>query len=262
MSTVHSPAEATAPAAKSAPPERRTLVQRMPLPVFVIGYGALVIALVVMVAMLASYQADAKLSEVQQPDPQQAWNPAVRDEANVRASVRGHLIKDAETAVGEAGVMLRGTIADGTLDAEPSRTELAGHLSRLLEQNCLDTVTLTSDDNMKVHFWDFCFKTVPEQSILTALTLAYEEGADAVTFINFWHNGVELAYTWANPVSDEEADALAEEWKKKKFPLGVDRMLFTAYTDDEIVARHEVKGESLIEERYPTGEAFKQQWGM
>ena len=262
MSTVHSPTVATTPAAESARSERRTLVQRMPLPVFVIGYGAIVIALVVMVAMLASYRADAKLSEVQPPDPQQAWNPAPREEANVRASVRGHLIQDAETAVGEAGVMLRGTIADGTLVAEPSRAELAGHLSRLLEQNCLDTVTLATEDNMKIHFWDFCFKSVPEQSILTALTLAYEEGADAVTFINFWGTGVELAYTWANPVSDDQADAMAEEWKKEKFPQGVDRMLFTAYTDDEIIARHEVKGESLIEDRYPTGEAFKQKWGM
>lgn len=166
--------------------------KRIPTPIFVIGYGAIVLTLIVAMAMLVSYRADAEAdasaatgtastTTTTEQDPRQAWNPPLRDEANVLASIRPYLITDVESAVGETGVIMRGK---ATETAMASTAEFTGHLSRLLEQNCLDTLVLTTPNNMRMSFLGFCFSTLPPASIEKYTTFAADEDADSLAFVN------------------------------------------------------------------------------
>ena len=244
---------------------RRRLIARIPTPVFVIGYGALVLAVVVALAMLASYHADASegagnkasspattaddkspaapTTPPGQQDPKQPWNPPPRDEDNVRASVRDYLITDVETGVRDTGVMLRGTT---TAQAEADTADFSGHLSRLLLQNCLDTVVLTTPDNMRISFLGFCFSTLEPETIEPYIATALEEDVDSVAFVNYNSRaGVEVALNWLDVASTSQLDDLETTWRHVPLRPGLERVRFTAYTEDTVMAGHRTRGESI-----------------
>ena len=113
-------------------------LKRLPKAVFITVYGAVLIALVVMIAALTSYQTNARTTQTTPAPPVTAWNPAPADAPNVAASVRPNVIADAQVGATKTGVMLRGDLTPTAMVS----AETAGHISRLLEQNCLDTLTL------------------------------------------------------------------------------------------------------------------------
>lgn len=213
--------------------ERPTLIQRLPTPAFVVGYGAVVVALVVMAVMLANYagQATTRLAPTE-PEKLVAWNPAPADEDNVRASIRSHLITDVETATGRSGVMMRATTTEA---AENNLEEFTGHVSRLLEQNCLDTLVLTTPDNLRVSFFGFCFNTLPPESIEAPLTFALKGDADSVTFMDYHsHAGIQVETVWADPVTESRAEQLIRMGRATQLPEWVQRFTFSVYTDTEV----------------------------
>lgn len=223
MSTVSSPTDA----------ERATLIQRLPTPAFVVGYGAVVVALVVMVAMLANYAGQATTTLApKQPEKLVAWNPAPADEDNVRASIRSHLITDVETATGRSGVIMRAATTEA---AEKNMAEFTGHVSRLLEQNCLDTLVLTTPDNLRVSFFGFCFNTLPPESIEAPFEFALQGNADSVTFVDYHSDaGIQVETVWADPVTESRAEQLMFMGRTTPLPEWVHRFTYTVYTDAEV----------------------------
>ena len=230
--------------------------KRIPTPIFVIGYGAIVLTLIVAMVVLVSYRADAEAdvgaaagsaatgtastTTTTEQDPRQAWNPPLRDEANVLASIRPHLITDVESTVGETGVIVRGK---ATETAMASTAEFTGHLSRLLEQNCLDTLVLTTPNNMRISFLGFCFSTLPPASIEKYTTIAADEDADSLAFVNYNSAaGVEVALGWLDVASASKLDELEQTWKRLPLEPGLDRLRTSAYTDAEAAAGQRVRG--------------------
>lgn len=255
MSTAIAPLEPADAAQPGPEPEpRRPLVQRLPAPVFVVGYGALVLACVVGIAMAASASGSggspAPLSTtVAQPEPIQPYNPPPADEANVRASVRPYLITDLHTATTDNGVIMRGTLTDS---AESQLPELSGHLSRLLAQNCLAAVTLKTPDNARVNFYGFCLSTVSEDTILNLVTLALEHDADEVTFTdNRVPDGLEASVAWYNAGSDAQLSKLETLWADQTRPAGLGKLRFAAYGTDEAALRESVAGKPAHSWRDP-----------
>lgn len=282
MSTVYSPAgrapEEPAPAAQPAaegaadapPTQRRPLVQRVPTPLFVFGYGALLIALVVGAAMLASYAADAdtRASESTSATTSTAptdekrfpLNPAPADPDAVRSSIRDYLVADVETGATFNGTMAKGTITPSALQAPD---EFSGHVSRLLEQNCLNDLALTTPDNVRVNFLGFCFSTVPPETIATALSKAEDLSADSVSLINYNSpDGIELSMTWLAVGSTDKLDDLMDTLWKMDLPAGVHRLLFKGYSPDTVKILEHVEGQEPTMRHNETGDAYKEKWDI
>lgn len=274
MSTVHSPAEPSAAPDAPAGLAKRPLIQRLPSPAFVVGYGALIVAIVVFVAMLSSYAAgesagrgaSATLTEVSEttktapaPEKQLPHNPAPADQQSVRDSVRSYLIEDLETGATHTGTSARGTLTEL---AEQSPNELSGHLSRLLEQNCLDKFELTTLKHMRILFQGFCFSTLPPATIASAIDTANELGADALA-LNSYHPslGTEMSLRWVQVPSQDELDELREDWDDVDFPEGIRRLQFNAYGPEQAYWLYHEDGKEPWFASGETGEAFAEKYG-
>lgn len=211
--------------------QKQPLLKRVPAPLFVAVYGALVILVIFGAAMAAGHTADTTREDAELPQPQRPFNPAPADPGNVAASIRPDLITNVRVGETNSGAMMRGDIVDGSLD---DTTDIAGHLSRLLEQNCLDTVTLTSKSGVRFNFWGFCFATLPPETISQFLDVAVEEGADSVSFVDYASHDHFHVIT-LNWLDVNDADALSKRWLEVERPDEIDRVTFNAYTDDEVV---------------------------
>lgn len=251
MSTVYRPDQAPVPAPhEQAEPAKEPWLRRVPTPVFITVYGAVLIAIAVGAAMLVNYSMHEPDKAAALPQPVRPFNPAPADPTNVAESIRTYLIEDAEVGATHTGAMLRGTIASSAM-AQPA--ELTGHLSRLLEQNCLDTVALTAPDGMRVNFWGFCFSTISGPTISTMIDVAEEEGADSVSFYNYADRGNrhEVTLNWFSAGSDDELDALAKRWRATEIPEDLVRINFTAYGDDNVILLEKDATSGNKFERYP-----------
>ena len=225
-------------------PPQQPWLKRIPAPLFIAVYGALVIAVIVGAAMAAGYTADTTREDAELPQPERPFNAAPADPGNVAASIRPYLITNVRVGETNTGAMLRGDIVDGALD---DTTEIAGHLSRLLEQNCVDTVTLTSKSGMRVNFWGFCFATLPPATIAQFLDVGVEEGADSVAFSDYASHDHFRVIT-LNWMDVDDADELSERWLDVERPDEIDRVTFNGYTDDEVV---------VVDNDRETGEQLK-----
>lgn len=230
--------------AVSEPEEKQPLLRRIPAPLFIAVYGTLVILVVVGAAMAAGYTADTTREDAELPQPERPFNPAPADPSNVAASIRPNLIDNVRVGETNTGAMLRGDIVDGALD---DTTAIAGHLSRLLEQNCVDTVTLTSKSGMRVNFWGFCFATLPPATIAQFIDTAVDEGADSVAFSDYASHDHFHVVT-LNWMDVEDADELSQRWLEVERPDEINRITFNGYTDDEVV---------VVDNDKETGEELK-----
>lgn len=239
---------------------RRTWLQRIPTPAFVAGYGALVVAAAVLGGALVSYSGSTEAQTLKLEQPRRPFNSAPADASNVAASVRPHLIENAEVGATETGVKLRGGIAEG---AEQMPAEFAGHVSRLLDQNCLDTVSLSQTDGMRLNFWGFCFSTIPPTTIEEVMELGEDTGADSVALLNFAQrsNRHEAQVNWMDAGDTKKLDALVKTWRGVDLPDSVDHLTLTAYGDEEVVVMDKDRRGGNTIKRGPAGEAFQQQWG-
>lgn len=240
----------------------RTFLQRVPTPVFVTVYGALVVAAVVGAVFGLRYTADAESTEASLPQPVRPFNPAPADPANVAASVRPHLIQNLQVGETNTGVMARGDISELVMS---DSTEFAGHVSRLLEQNCLDTLTLTTPEGMRLNFWGFCFATIPATTIQNTFDFAVDQGADVASFSLFsaQNNFHQVTLTWTDAeATGKDAEDLKREWNELERPDEIDRITFNGYYDDEVVIMENDEKDGKSTESSPAGEAFNEKWGL
>lgn len=300
MSTAYSPAEPPAepagtvepteptstaePAEAAAAPAKRPLIQRVPTPFFVVGYGALLVALVVLLAMLAAYangagssrgrttaltsesnaptgaEASGEASQSNGPEKRYPFNPAPADPEEVRDSVRSYYITDLETVGTHTGTAASGKMTEA---AEENPVDFAGHLSRLLQQSCLDELELTTRENMRVLFQGFCFSTLPPSTIVTAIRTANNLDADAV-YLNSYHPGLgnEMAFKWLKVADDDELQQLRDKWDDIDFPDGVRHLQFNASTPDTAYSMHHEQGRDPVLLQGETGDALAEKYGI
>ena len=239
--------------------DTQPLVRRVPAPLFVAVYGALVILVIFGVAMAASRTTASTPAAAELPQPERPFNPAPADTTNIAESIRPHLITDVEVGETNTGAMLRGNLTEEAV-AEPE--ELAGHLSRLLEQNCLDTVTLTSPRGMRVNFWGFCFATIPPETIQPLLAFADKEGADSLAFYDYAGRGHlhYVALNWMD--AGDNTEKLERAWDRVERPDDLDRITFNAYAGDDVVVMDNDKKTGKQTKHWETGEAFARRWGL
>lgn len=249
-------------AATESTQDTRPFVQRVPQSLFIAVYGTLIILTVVGAVFAVRYTADAESSAEETTQTARSFTPAPADPENVAASVRPYLIENLKVGTTKTGVMARGDIAEQAV-ADP--TEFAGHVSRLLEQNCLDTLTLTTPEGMRLNFWGFCFTTIPEQTIYDFFRFAETEDADAVSFAKFFaQQGVQYAkLTWMDADSTgKDPRALKRTWNRLQRPEEIERMTFYGYYDDEVVVMTNDANNGKNTESSPAGEAFEEKWGL
>lgn len=235
-------------------------LKRLPKAVFITVYGAVLIALVVMIAALTSYQTNARTTQTTPAPPVSAWNPAPADAPNVAASVRPNVIANAQVGATKTGVMLRGDLTPTAMVS----AETAGHISRLLEQNCLDTLTLETPDNMRFELLGFCFTTLPPQTIADLLHFGDEHGANSVTVTNNLERqgGGQLAQLYWLDATHEQVEALQPAWEEFGLRPYLDRATFEAFTEDELTIMEANPSRPHTYKHEPTGAALREKWGM
>ncbi|WP_143341288.1 hypothetical protein [Corynebacterium urinipleomorphum] len=234
--------------------------RRVPAAAFIVGFGALLIICLVFAIGVVNYEtsaserassssstatgtettsqqlpavttvtgADGQTSVSRPPKPA----PPETSEEQVKASIRTQFIADAKTARTYTGVAVTGNITEEALGDFP---EFAGHLSRLLEQNCVDSMALTTPDNERVTFNGFCYTTLPGESIQRMLTVALDGKADSIDFANNpgYGNSNYVSITWYVP-SEKSAERIHETWNGVRRPRAVEQIRFYTYSPEKV----------------------------
>ncbi|WP_288831362.1 hypothetical protein [uncultured Corynebacterium sp.] len=238
---------------------RPSFIQRIPQPLFTTGYGALLVGVVVSGVLLASHESDASAPPAAVERPLRPWLPPQTSQDNVDASVRPYLISDVETARSPTGVTLTGSM---TPTAESDTTEFSGHVSRLLQQNCVDNMTVRTQDNLRVNFWGFCYSTLPPATIDSYLAHAMEDGAQEVSFSFTPGRPFErsVGLTWAEDTEDD-ASRVVDTWEDLPRGQDVDLLYLAAY-GPETAYTAERTSKGYRERTAPAGQKFKEKYGV
>ncbi|AOX05300.1 hypothetical protein BJP05_03285 [Corynebacterium sp. NML98-0116] len=206
------------------------LLRRVPTALFVAVYGALVVVLASLAVALYAYQHNAPQETrlqrelVFQPEAPQA------DVASIEASIRPYLIADAEVREAHRGAALRGDITDTAVQDVDS---FAGHLSRLLQQNCIPGVELRTGSNLNVSLWDYCHDAPAPESIAQQMRLAVGYDADFVGFLHYPF-GQKVKVTWMNVADKADRDSLITMWEEVGLPDGFVEVIYQAYGAGEV----------------------------
>lgn len=236
--------------------------RRIPAAAFIVGFGALLIVCLVLAIGVVNYESSAEeraasssatmtgtatssstsetpaVTTVTESDGQTSVSrppkpaPPETSEDQVRASIRTRFIADAKTARTYTGVAVVGGITDEALNDLP---EFTGHVSRLLEQNCVDSMALTTPDNVRVTFNGFCYTTMPDETIQRMLTVALDGKADSIDFANNpgYGNSNYVSMTWY--VSGEkEAERIGKTWHEVRRPRAVEQIHFYTYSPEKV----------------------------
>lgn len=244
----------------------------IPAAAFIVGFGALLIVCLVLAVGVVNYESSAEerassssatmtgtppppfphdippVTTVTESDGQTSVSrppkpaPPETSEEQVRASIRTHLIADAETARTYTGVAVKGDITQQALDDLP---EFTGHVSRLLEQNCVDSMALTTPDNVRVTFNGFCYTTMPGETIQRLLTVALDGKADSIDFANNpgYGNTNYVSMTWY-VASEKEAERIHKTWHEVRRPRAVQEIRFYTYSPEKVHRLIKERGEA------------------
>lgn len=241
-------------------------LRSLPTPAFIVGFGALLVICVVLTIGLFNYESGAeeraasataktgtsgssttttestttpvttvtgpgeedKVAVTREPKPA----PPGTDEKQVKSSIRSYLIQDAATARTYTGVAVTGTVSEEALGMMP---ELTGHISRLLEQNCLDAMALETPDNTRVTFNGFCYTSLPPETIERMLTFALDGKADSIDFANHPNRGHKNAVTMNWFVdSNDVAEKIHETWNPLRRPRAIEKINLYTYSPNEV----------------------------
>ncbi|WP_342320103.1 hypothetical protein [Corynebacterium mayonis] len=238
---------------------KKPFLQRLPNAVFTTGYGALLVGAIVLGVVVTSYETDAVAPRAAVERPLRPILYAQTSQDNVNASLRTYLIDKAETARTHTGVALRGEL---TPSAVADTTEVSGHLSRLMEQNCLDSITLTTPDNMQINFWGFCYHTLPPETIQGYLDTALTGNARQLAF-HFHPGRIREHHMWMTWMSEDEQAAkdAVESWQNLKILAGIDLLVLGSYGPDNVYWEDRTKFKKE-KKTWPAGENFKQKYGV
>lgn len=261
MTTAITPTEPAEhdPGEDTGTPRKRPLVQRLPQAAFTTLYGTLLVGVVVGAVLVISHETDAQEPPATVERPLRPFLPPRTSQDNVGESIRPYLITDAETARTSTGVTLTGTMTD---QAEADTTEFSGHVSRLLQQNCIDNMTLRTQDNMRINFWGFCYNAPPPETLQSFVDTSIDEGAQNVSF--YFHPGRiferSVWITWTED-SEEEAADVVKQWDELKLEPGLDRVYTIVYGPETVHTGSRTKVGYEVKEA-PTGQAFKDKYGV
>lgn len=236
------PAAPAEPVAKALPVDRTSavnaaLVRKVPAAAFTVALGTAVIGVVAGAVVAANHVVSAEPAPADVGKPLRPAGPPPADAQNVDASVRGYLIADAASTPTSTGVTLTGTMTEV---AESDPTEFSGHVSRLLEQNCVDNMSVVTQDNLRISAWGYCFNSPGAEEIYTYVTEALGSGADELNFRFYPGNPLanEVQVIWSKD-SPAAADAVVDTWDEFE-PVGrTDKVIVTAYDPER--ARFEEK---------------------
>lgn len=232
--------------------------RRIPQAAFIVGFGALLLVCIVLTVGLFNYESgaqeriessaatatgtsststtppvtrvtgsDGSVTISREPKPA----PPETSLDNVNASIRSYLIADAKTARTYTGIAVTGTLTDFAMTDLP---ELTGHISRLLQQNCVDSMALEAPGNQRVTFTGFCFTTLPPETIQRMLSFALEHKADSIDLSNYPGHGNQnkVAMTWFVETQDE-AEKIHESWHSLRRPRAIEQISLFTYTPEE-----------------------------
>ncbi|WNI12621.1 hypothetical protein RIU96_10465 [Corynebacterium sp. Z-1] len=237
------------------------LLRALPAPVFTVAYGAVLIGLIaggIVLADTASSHEDAPPSVGK---PLRPFNPVETSADNVEASVRTYLIADAATARTSTGVTLTGTMTD---TAEASLAEFSGHVSRLLQQNCVDNMTVRTQDNLRINLWGYCYNSPGPAAIESYVTDALAGTTDSVSFYFYPGRPVEhmVAMTWFSN-SPAAANSIVDSWDDLEPVEPTDQLVLTAYDPEKVRVQEKYGRRVDRPDEYfedPTGKAFREKW--
>lgn len=230
--------------------------RRVPAGAFIVSFGALVIVCIILVAGLVNYESTAQerettTSTTTSPSPETPTvttvtgsdgqtsvsrppkpAPPETSEEQVRSSIRTHYIADAATTRTYTGVAVTGNITETALGDMP---EFTGHVSRLLEQNCVDSMALTTPDNLRVTFNGFCYTTMPGETFERMLEVALEGKADSIDFANdpSYGNSNYVSMIWYVD-NEEQAKRIHEKWHDVRRPRAVQEIRFFTYSPEKV----------------------------
>lgn len=215
----------------STHPTESAQPRRLPTAAFIVGFGALFIICVILAAGLFNYESGATTTSTSNTSRALRPAPPSTSLEQVNSSVRTHLIANAESTRTYTGIALTGELTEA---AVLDTTEVSGHISRLLEQNCLDSVGLSTSENTRVTFTGFCFSTLPPSTLQPLLDLALANNADAIDFSQHPMLGQQntVAMTWF-VASDSQVAELQKTWKQLRRPDPIEKIDLYAYTSDE-----------------------------
>ena len=228
---------------------------RISTPVFIVGFGALFIACIVLAVGVINYESGASermdkaastasspraaaVTTVTGSDGKPSASPVPKpappetSEEQVRASIRTHFIADAKTTRTFTGVAVTGDVTELALTDLP---EFTGHVSRLLEQNCVDSLGLTTPDNVRVTFNGFCYSTLPAETIQRMLTVALDGEADSIDYAHnpAYGNSNYVTMTWYTD-SENAAKRIHETWNDVRRPRAVEEIRFYTYSPEMV----------------------------
>lgn len=204
-----------------------------------VAYPAVVLALVVSGVLLTSYGVDDLANQQTSTDTPRTVAappppPASAQEVDA-ARFDPTMVEITGTGIGDNGVRLEGGLTDVAI-ANPNT--FSEHVSGVLTQACVNNLHLTTQDNLLVDFWGFCFNSLPPQVISRALTYSVNNDVTSLSFQAFptQENHRRISYVWE--VSDpDEYDRIVESWQDVDLPPGVTDTLFAIYGSGEISDR-------------------------
>lgn len=179
---------------------------------------------------------DGSTTVVREPKP----TPPETNLDQVNASIQTQFIADAKTARTYTGIAVEGAMTEFALH---NPIDFSGHISRLLKENCVDSMALTTPSNTRVTFNGFCYTTLPPQTIQRMLGFGLDGEADSVDFANFPARGNKnhLTLTWYG-TSDSRVEKLQESWNELRRPRPIDQVNLYAYTPDEVTRVVKARG--------------------
>lgn len=197
---------------------------------FVVVYGALVVVLASLAVALYAYHHNAPQETRLQRELVFLPEAPQADVATIEASIRPYLIANAEVREAHRGAAVRGEITDTAVQDVDS---FAGHLSRLLQQNCIPGVALRTGSNLNVSLWDYCHDAPAPASIAQVMRLAVGYDADFVGFLRY-PTGQKAKVTWMNVDDEASRDSLVAMWEDVGVPNGFAEVAYQAYGAGEV----------------------------
>ncbi|GAB3081562.1 hypothetical protein [Corynebacterium aquatimens] len=221
--------------------KKKTVIQRLPLPAFLLLYAVAIILGVLLVANLVNYNdGPARTTVVTQTTYVYPPPTPVKNQANVNKVIRPDLIANSHTATTETGVVVTGTLTEAAMANIP---ELSRHTSDLLQHDCIDSMTLTAPDNMRLSFTGYCFSSNDPRSTQRLIEFALTNGADSVEFSNFPSRffKTHASIRWFAD-SDTTAKNLLNTSNSLRRPPDIEAIKLYAFTPDTLHQVTKMKG--------------------
>ncbi|WP_257160085.1 hypothetical protein [Corynebacterium cystitidis] len=230
----------------------------LPAPVFVLGYGVLLISAVVLIVLLVNHEASSEAT----PQPKEKKNSAgptfETDPQATLGLVHPWLIDEASAAPAQNGLRLEGVLTEAA-DANP--TALAIHIDQLLMSTCLTNLALETQDNMQLDFWGFCYSSMPPEQLEKLITDARVTGADSLAILDFpgSNHDKEVFYTWFADTDREQAE-IEKKWTVITGDKDIELISLSLYGPDSIQVVDFEEGGKPTRKKSPANEAFDQRW--